>query len=454
MANGRMLYLLDSMDCWFNMDWIEIVSLAIGGTFVYFMAIYIWHKLDGKKINFKDYKFYISMIILVVIGTALNYFAPTYLKMILIIVLFFIVNYTLVSRKLDKCITSIIVSQGIVMVCELVIVLFMSIFIGDKAQNIAAQPYGIITLNIGVAALMFLIIKTSFPQRIYKWLLVVYKDMERNSLIFYSALTVTLATSFMIMSYTKLPFGIVLACNTVLVLFYVFILIRMANVQKNLREINNKYETSLTSLKEYEHIMDKCRVDNHENKNELLIIRNMVKAKDDKVVNHIDKIINNKINDNEEIFYKASKIPEGGLRAIIYSKVCKIEELNINYVLDIANDVRTVDLINMEDETVLNICKVVGVFLDNAIEAVDVLNKKQIRIELYILDNDLIVEIGNNYEGVIDLDKLDNLKYTTKGDGHGYGLSLVSRIIKHDNNLENEKEIINDMFVQRLKIKM
>ena len=255
------------------------------------------------------------------------------------------------------------------------------------------------------------------------------------------------------MTYMDLPKMVVLISNTVLGFFYVIIILKLANIQENYRKINSKYETSISSLKEYEDIMDKYRIANHENKNQLLTIRNMVKTDDKTVPNYIDNLIDNKIKDNENIFYKTSKIPEGGLRATIYSKVCKMDELGINYTLDIANDVRTVDLINLGENIILDVCKIIGVFLDNAIEAVEKLDKKEIVVELFVMDSCLCIDISNNYDGSLDINEIEATRYTTKGDGHGYGLSLVNDILKCDKALINEKSINRDRFTQRLKIR-
>ena len=256
------------------------------------------------------------------------------------------------------------------------------------------------------------------------------------------------------MTHMNLPTIFLVICNTSLTFLYVIILFRLANARENYKTINSKYETSLSSLREYEDIMDKYKVANHENKNQLLTIRNMIKTKDKKTTNYIDNLVDNKIKDNETIFYQTSKIPEGGLRATIYSKLCKMDDLKIEYELDIANDVKTGDLIELDDSTILNICKIIGVFLDNAIEAVENIKDKYIILEIFMMDNYLYINISNHYEGNIDMSKIGNKKYTTKGKGHGYGLSLVNDIIKEDSKLEHEMEISKKIFTQKLKVKM
>ena len=152
---------------------------------------------------------------------------------------------------------------------------------------------------------------------------------------------------------------------------------------------------------------------------------------------------------------KTAKIPEGGLRATIYSKLCLMDKLKIKYNLNISREVRTTDLIKLDEDLVLKICKILGVFLDNAVEAVKALKKKEISIDVYTLDGKLCIDITNNFKGNLDLDKISNAKYTTKGDGHGYGLTLVNNLLEEEpNRLENEKSINRDTFTQTLKIKM
>ena len=436
------------------MDIGNILMYALGGVFINSFAIFCWHKLLNEKINYKNPKIYISLVVMTILGTMINFVVPQYLKIIFMFGLYFIINYLFFCRSLGKSILSTIILELILMVCEMVVVLLTSLFIGDTINDIKDYPVTLLVINLIISFLSFLSVISTVPEKIYNGLMSTFNNMRRNNLIAYFVTTIILASLFMVMSWMQLPTSILLFVNTVLVVIYGAIMVKLVNAQTKFNKINSKYETSLSSLKEYEDMMNRYRIDNHENKNQLLTIRNMIKSKDKTVPEYIDKLVDNKIKDNENIFYKTSKIPEGGLRATIYSKLCKIKELNIDYILDIANDVRTVDLINMGDDTTLNVCKVIGVFLDNAIEAVENLENKEIIIELFVMDECLCINVSNNYEGDLALGKIENARFTTKGNGHGYGLTLVNEILKEDNRLSNEKSVSREKFCQTLKIRM
>ena len=426
---------------------------AVGGFFLFIVIIYAWHLLMGKNVNLKDYKVYLSLIIGTVCGCVINFYLPFALKLILMVLLMFIINYFFFCKNSSKSLLIVIVTEFMAIFYELLVAIVAFLFVGNNAENILNSFNGTLLISLGVPILLFVFFKTKIPFRLYDYLYKTFNNMKQSNLIIYFIATLILISVFFLMTYMDLPKMVVLISNTVLGFFYVIIILKLANIQENYRKINSKYETSISSLKEYEDIMDKYRIANHENKNQLLTIRNMVKTDDKTVPNYIDNLIDNKIKDNENIFYKTSKIPEGGLRATIYSKVCKMDELGINYTLDIANDVRTVDLINLGENIILDVCKIIGVFLDNAIEAVEKLDKKEIVVELFVMDSCLCIDISNNYDGSLDINEIEATRYTTKGDGHGYGLSLVNDILKCDKALINEKSINRDRFTQRLKIR-
>ena len=77
-----------------------------------------------------------------------------------------------------------------------------------------------------------------------------------------------------------------------------------------------------------------------------------------------------------------------------------------------------------------------------------------IMISLYVDDGNLIIDISNKFNGKIELDRLDDEGYTTKSDGHGYGLSLVKKILSETDKFENERSIRKDIFKQTIKVKI
>ena len=367
------------------------------------------------------------------------------------------INYYAFTRSIKKTIISVFTSQFIVIIAEAIISVALNTVLKIDVIELSYAIYGKMIINTSVALLSFILL---FIFKKGKKLIeyIDYADkIRKREIITYIIILFVFALVSTLSSYGKWDSSIVLFVNTIIIIIFLVFLSKFIDIQSILYKINNKYQTSISSLKEYEVMIDKFRVDTHENKNEFLTIRNMIKDNNDKdtLIKYIDKLADNKIKDNDKIMKKTAKIPSGGLRATIYSKLCLMDKLKIKYKLNISREVRTTDLIDLDEDLVLKICKILGVFLDNAIEAVKGLKKKEISVEIYVMDEELCIDITNNFKGNLDLNKITNMKYTTKGDGHGYGLTLVNKILSEETGkLENEKSINRDTFTQTLKIKM
>ena len=222
--------------------------------------------------------------------------------------------------------------------------------------------------------------------------------------------------------------------------------------QNNYNKVSDKYNIAIDSLKEYENMMSKYRIANHENKNLLLTVRSMIVNKDKNIPEYIDSMIEEKYQDDEKLMLKVSKIPISGLRATIYTEILKLQRENINYTLTVDRKLSTLDLIDLDSKEIISLCKIVGVFIDNAIDAVKGLKKKNVSIALYNDNSKVFIKVSNNYSGIIDVDKIYEKGYSTKGENHGYGLSLAKDLINKNKKFDNQIELSNKVFSQILSI--
>ena len=440
-----------------NSDIFSVILNVLSSFLISSFIIYSWYDCSYHPKNLNLAKRFFLTVLIALIITIWNFVEPKPIRIIGAFLFQIIICNLLVTKDIKKSISLVLISQIVIWISEFSFVIALSIIDVNSIDLLTTDPKMFLILNIYITIVSFAIQDTKFPKKINMMLNSQQTSYKNSDTIIFSSIIILIIVISTAESYMQLPTTIILITNVIMGIFFITIIVMSSKMKASYNKINSKYETSISSLKEYEVMIDKFRVDTHENKNEFLTIRNMIKDNNDKdtVIKYIDKLVDNKIKDNDKIMKKTAKIPEGGLRATIYSKLCLMDKLKIKYNLNISREVRTTDLINLDEDLVLKICKILGVFLDNAIEAVKGLKKKEISIEMYTIEDSLCIDITNNFKGNLELDKITNIKYTTKGDGHGYGLTLVNKLLEEEQGrLENEKSITRDTFTQTLKIKM
>jgi len=101
----------------------------------------------------------------------------------------------------------------------------------------------------------------------------------------------------------------------------------------------------------------------------------------------------------------------------------------------------------------LDLCKCLGIFLDNAIEESLHLNDPEVTVAFMTGAEDLWIVVRNNCR-----DKLPTVKqmfkrgFSSKGEGRGLGLDNVAQIVKRTPNVQMETEIDTQKFTQHLRI--
>lgn len=357
-----------------------------------------------------------------------------------------------------KNLIKIVIPSFIIWVAMLLIdVLFSIIILGVlrfDLNSINNNYYAKVFITCCVCATLVAICSNGRVKNYLNKLAKIQLNFKNNYIFIIIILSVILFSISVYVCLFKYSMGIILATLFIMITVYTIIVIATVNEFNQRNRIQAEYDILLKNLNEYENLLDIQRVTNHENKNQLLVIKGILDKGENNASEYIDSIIDTQYKDNDTIIFKTNRIPSGGLRGLIYYKILTMKENRIESNLDVDRSLSDLDFNYISMKNNQELCKIVGVFLDNAIQAVNDLKKKKIDIYLKYENDELYIKVSNNYKGAIELDKIDNSGYTTKGKGHGYGLSLVKSIIRSNGNFINDREIRGKMFSQIIRLKV
>lgn len=220
--------------------------------------------------------------------------------------------------------------------------------------------------------------------------------------------------------------------------------------------LTQEYDHLLEFMKTYEVEIEKQRILRHEVKNEILSIRAKIcdKAKNQEILDYIDEILNEKIVVKQEIYVKFQHLPANGIKGLCYFKTQEAENKGVKVSLNISPKIKNSTIYKLNTKQKRDFGKILGVFLDNAIEASSNSKKKQLGIEAYInKEQEFKLIISNSFNNKIEKEKIGNERYSSKGKERGHGLLLVKHIIEMNKIFETEMEIQDDIYIQKLVIK-
>lgn len=208
-----------------------------------------------------------------------------------------------------------------------------------------------------------------------------------------------------------------------------------------LQEYTNQIENMYSSLRSFK----------HDYSNIMLSMSGYIEANDmEGLRDYFDKEIlplSKNITKNTAHINQLFNIKTTELKSIISSKLLYAIELNINVSIEVTDEVTSIPM------DTLDLCRVIGIFLDNAIEATLETDRPTIRFALINLDTEYIFIISNTFlEKGIPYATLSKPNVSTKGVNRGIGLYNAHEIIAKYNHVFLDTEIKNKSFVQRLQI--
>ncbi|MDD2518633.1 MAG: GHKL domain-containing protein [Bacilli bacterium] len=422
-----------------------VVSLA---------CFYVSSRIFKEKINFKELRFWLVVIINTILMTLLFIATKHYIRVLINYIVLVVLNKIYFKKKIVNVIIGSFFVFVLITVSEIMVAIILVTLLKIEPAELSEAFLGHFWLNLFIASMMIIFINIKKVVHFFGSVAENRKSQGVFEILPVLALIVLIYSVFFYYMYFKLDVLLAMILSVILIIIITFLVINISLEKNYHSNLKKEYNKLINDLTEYEKILEKYRRTNHENKNNFIVLKGMIPEKNKDIINHIDEIINLKEKDDDEILTKTKRLPSGGFQGLIYQKMLIMKEKGISCNLEISKDIYSNSYKKFDFELNKNLCAIAGIIIDNAIEAVEDLKTKAIGIYLYKDGKDFYFCISNNFQGPIDLERMDEEGYSSKGKGRGYGLSLVKRIVDKDERLSIEREFVRDIFKQKIKIKM
>ncbi len=135
------------------------------------------------------------------------------------------------------------------------------------------------------------------------------------------------------------------------------------------------------------------------------------------------------------------------LKSILYTKLLLAVNQDIEVHIDIPDEI---DSVHMEP---MDLIRMLGIYLDNAIEAALETEHPVLNFHLGKINQDIVFIISNTFmDKGLSIAQMYKKDITTKGAGHGIGLYNVSEILNRYPNIYHETLMEDGLFIQQVRI--
>ena len=240
---------------------------------------------------------------------------------------------------------------------------------------------------------------------------------------------------------------------TMIILFcFCIVALYLLKQQSDIQKTSTMYQQVVKYSKTTNKLLEDYRMVNHEHKNQLSVIRQMADKNNKQLIEYLDNLLDKKNIVKYQWISALNNLPSEGLKGLINYKLVVMENYGINPIVNISKEVSKLKINKLSTKKMDNLYSIVGIYLDNAIEAACKSKDKRITLDIYKEKKDLIIILGNTYKGKIDLERLDDYGYTTKGKNRGVGLHIVKNILDGNDTFSVKRSIVDNYYVQELKI--
>lgn len=374
------------------------------------------------------------------------------IKTIITCLLYSSLFFSIFKIKLSKSIFTSIVYIILLVIPDL-LTLGGAIYIFDVSKEFCYESLsGSIISNFSVLGIM-IILTVSIRKPLKK--LINYNLSTNKKIIVMSSITLVMLAIFFYNLIKTFEFNNNIITYLVIIVMLICILLYLFKQKIENEKISKKYDELLDVMKSYESDIEEQRTLRHETKNEFATIKCKLQDKENNktIIEYIDSVIGEKEKAGSTKYSKFKYLPSNGLKGFFYYKFIEAEKKGINVSINISKQIENSFLKDIETKDFKDLARIIGVYLDNAIEASSTSEDKKLGIEMYLIKEKIEIIITNTFNNEINLDKIGKESFSTKGKYRGHGLLLVNKILSENNMFEAKNEIRGNIYIQSLKIK-
>ena len=410
-----------------------------------FLMIWVTKVIINMKFNFRDY----IIVFTIVIPSGIMYYfwqSKALIVLVIIIIIFFYTKIKLYSILVVLFTTMILYITNFITVY---IHLTIKDYIPFKfvLQLIHFTFFVIITLIIAyLTQLLFNKLKVSYLSLNKRYLFIITIVLFISFILLYMVSQTDMRGNDTLKLYAILLMGIMVFLSVVILVMSNFTL-REMRYKRNVKEIEAYYEYTLR----IESINNEMRKFRHDYVNILTTLSDYIREDDmpglrkyfnENIVPMKDKLKTRSIKMNG-----IEKLKVREIKGLITTKIIQAQEKRIPISIEVPDEIDRIDMNTVE------LSRIIGIIVDNAIEASE--NLEEPLINIAFIDNEEAVTFIVMNKCSDDIPKIHELfeqGFSTKGDNRGLGLSTLKELTDSNENVLLDTVIENGYFVQKVEI--
>ncbi|MBZ9618523.1 sensor histidine kinase [Clostridium estertheticum] len=430
-----------------------IINLFLLNLYFY-TCLYIAYKLNNCKIHIAKKNILIIFFLAIIYDYALKQIFFNKFKIVVTFIFITSIIINTIKKKNSILIKTSFFTLSITIISELVITIGLAKFTSISLNNVFTNSMIKFFINILIDInAIFIINLAMIITNLFKAKKEFIISSVTMNAIFFISITVILLFNYSFINqhfseyFNKKIIEVFIIGFFYFVIPVIFLFINyISNNKTRMMQIKDDEYNKLRLYSEItESLVDDISKFKHDYNNIIFMMNGYIENND---FNGLKKFFSKKIFNEHNIydFFKLKKIKDSGFKGLLAAKMSQIVKDDIIVSLEILNDI---DLLYIDT---LDLCRIIGILLDNAREAAKKCNEGFIAISI-IQDGSLNITISNNYIDKINITNISIKGYSSKGPNRGIGLSIVNNILNENYpNVLLNSSIENHMFIQDLLI--